>query len=84
MISSLPALLALDTAPGERLPSLLTYLRHIGLDRQAVGSMALQFPMLLRYNPDVLRPKWRFFSRVMQADVSHLVAFPRYSGALAC
>ncbi|KAG1368500.1 Transcription termination factor MTERF2, chloroplastic [Cocos nucifera] len=38
------------------------YFLSLGVRLQLLGEMIADFPMLLRYNLDVLRPKYRFFS----------------------
>ncbi|GJP60971.1 hypothetical protein CLOP_g18183 [Closterium sp. NIES-67] len=61
-----------------RLRLLLRFLLSMGIVKEDVGSMVVQFPPLLKYNPAILKPKWRYFSRTMRLSVDHLVAFPRF------
>ncbi|XP_028084629.1 transcription termination factor MTERF2, chloroplastic-like [Camellia sinensis] len=40
--------------------------------------MIADFPMLLRYNIDVLRPKYRYLRRIMVRPLKDLIEFPRF------
>ncbi|CAI5478858.1 unnamed protein product [Closterium sp. Yama58-4] len=61
----------------DRLRPLVRFLLSMGVVREDVGIMVVQFPPLLKYNPAILKPKWRYFQRTMRLTVDHLVAFPR-------
>ncbi|KAF2305910.1 hypothetical protein GH714_008833 [Hevea brasiliensis] len=40
--------------------------------------MIADFPMLLRYNIDLLRPKYRYLRRTMVRPLQDLIEFPRF------
>lgn len=54
------------------------YFLSLGIDLNTLGEMIADFPMLLRYNIDILRPKYRFLRRTMVRPLNDLIEFPRY------
>ena len=55
------------------------YFLSLGIPLWVVGEMIADFPMLLRYNIDVLRPKYRYLRRTMVRPLKDLIEFPRYT-----
>lgn len=53
------------------------YFLSLGIPLQILGEMIADFPMLLRYNIDVLRPKYRYLRRTMVRPLKDLIEFPR-------
>lgn len=53
------------------------YFLSLGIHLQSLGKMVADFPMLLRYNLDVLRPKYRYLRRIMVRPLQDLIEFPR-------
>ena len=53
------------------------YLRSLGIYHFVLGQMVTDFPTLLRYNVDVLRPKYQYLRRVMGRPLSDLVEVSR-------
>lgn len=56
----------------------LKYFLSLGISLQQLGEMIGDFPMLLRYNIDVLRPKYRYLRRTMVRPLQDIIEFPRY------
>lgn len=54
------------------------YFLSLGIPLQLLGEMIADFPMLLRYNIDVLRPKYRYLRRTMVRPLQDLTEFPRF------
>ncbi|XP_008367181.1 transcription termination factor MTERF2, chloroplastic [Malus domestica] len=54
------------------------YFRSLGIHHGVLGEMIADFPMLLRYNIDVLRPKYRYLRRTMVRPMKALIEFPRF------
>ncbi|XP_058102551.1 transcription termination factor MTERF2, chloroplastic isoform X2 [Magnolia sinica] len=54
------------------------YFLSLGITLQSLGEMIADFPMLLRYNLDVLRPKYRYLRRTMVRPLQDLIEFPRF------
>ncbi|XP_020529398.1 transcription termination factor MTERF2, chloroplastic isoform X1 [Amborella trichopoda] len=54
------------------------YFLSLGIPFQSLGEMIVDFPMLLRYNLDVLRPKYRYLRRIMVRALRDLIEFPRF------
>ncbi|XP_009398317.2 transcription termination factor MTERF2, chloroplastic [Musa acuminata AAA Group] len=54
------------------------YFLSLGIHLQSLGEMIADFPMLLRYNIDILRPKYRYLRRVMVRPLQDLIEFPRF------
>jgi len=53
------------------------YFMSLGIRYRQLGGMIADFPMLLRYNVDVLRPKYRYLRRTMVRPLEDLIEFPR-------
>ena len=53
------------------------YFMSLGIRLRSLGEMIADFPMLLRYNLDIIRPKYRYLRRVMVRPLEDLVEFPR-------
>lgn len=53
------------------------YFLSLGIHLRQLGEMIADFPMLLRYNIDVLRPKYRYLRRIMVRPLQDLIEFPR-------
>lgn len=56
----------------------LKYFLSLGIRYRQLGEMIADFPMLLRYNVDVLRPKYRYLRRTMVRPLEDLIKFPRF------
>ncbi|ONH91168.1 hypothetical protein PRUPE_8G096600 [Prunus persica] len=54
------------------------YFLSLGIHLRVLGEMIADFPMLLRYNIDVLRPKYRYLRRTMVRPLQDLIEFPRF------
>ncbi|GFQ00987.1 hypothetical protein PHJA_002242600 [Phtheirospermum japonicum] len=54
------------------------YFLSLGISLSVLGGMISDFPMLLRYNIDVLRPKYRYLRRMMIRPLEDLIEFPRF------
>ncbi|MCL7041307.1 hypothetical protein MKW94_000399 [Papaver nudicaule] len=54
------------------------YFLSLGIPLHSLGEMIADFPMLLRYNIDVLRPKYRYLRRTMVRPLQDLIEFPRF------
>lgn len=54
------------------------YYLSLGIRLPVLGEMISDFPMLLRYNIDVLRPKYRYLRRMMIRPLKDLIEFPRF------
>lgn len=54
------------------------YFLSLGISLRVLGEMIADFPMLLRYNIEVLRPKYRYLRRTMIRPLQDLVEFPRF------
>ncbi|KAL6647803.1 hypothetical protein ACP70R_015240 [Stipagrostis hirtigluma subsp. patula] len=54
------------------------YFRSLGIYHFVLGQMIADFPTLLRYNVDVLRPKYQYLRRVMVRPLKDLIEFPRF------
>lgn len=53
------------------------YFLSLGIPLRSLGEMIADFPMLLRYNIDVLRPKYQYLRRTMVCPLRDLIEFPR-------
>ncbi|XP_078430451.1 mitochondrial transcription termination factor family protein [Wolffia australiana] len=62
----------------EKLDVNVKYFLSLGIPPQSLGEMIADFPMLLKYNLDVLRPKYRYLRRVMVRPLQDLIEFPRF------
>ncbi|XP_062189482.1 transcription termination factor MTERF2, chloroplastic [Phragmites australis] len=54
------------------------YFRSLGIYHFVLGQMVADFPTLLRYNVDILRPKYQYLRRVMVRPLKDLIEFPRF------
>ncbi|KAL5704625.1 Transcription termination factor mterf2 [Ranunculus cassubicifolius] len=54
------------------------YFLSLGILLPQLGEMIADFPMLLRYNLEVLRPKYRYLRRIMIRPLEDLIEFPRF------
>ncbi|CAK8576523.1 unnamed protein product [Lathyrus sativus] len=54
------------------------YHLSLGIRLRQLGEMVADFPMLLRYNIDVLRPKYIYLRRTMVRTLQDLIEFPRF------
>ncbi|KAK6916575.1 Transcription termination factor, mitochondrial/chloroplastic [Dillenia turbinata] len=54
------------------------YFLSLGITLKVLGEMIADFPMLLRYNVDVLRPKYRYLRRTMVRPLHDVIEFPRF------
>lgn len=54
------------------------YFRSLGIYHFVLGQMIADFPTLLRYNSEVLRPKYQYLRRVMVRPLKDLIEFPRF------
>lgn len=56
----------------------LKYLLSLGIRHRQLGEMIADFPVLLRYNIDLLRPKYKYLRRTMVRPLQDLIEFPRF------
>nr|AKM76443.1 embryo defective 2219 [Pelargonium fulgidum] len=56
----------------------MKYFLSLGISIQQLGAMIADFPMLLRYNMDVLRPKYQYLRRTMVRPLLDVIEFPRF------
>lgn len=70
-----PALLGCSI--GTKLEPNMKYYVSLGIRIHQLGEMIADFPMLLRYNVDNLRPKYRYLRRTMIRPLQDLIEFPR-------
>ena len=61
-----------------KLEASVKYFRSLGIYHLVLGQMVADFPTLLRYNVDVLRPKYQYLRRVMVRPLKDLIEFPRF------
>lgn len=54
------------------------YFLSLGISLRVLGEMIADFPMLLRYNTEVLRPKYKYLRRTMIRPLKDLIEFPRF------
>ncbi|KAF3435704.1 hypothetical protein FNV43_RR22796 [Rhamnella rubrinervis] len=54
------------------------YFLSLGIRVKQLGEMIADFPMLLRYNIDLLRPKYSYLRRTMVRPLQDLIEFPRF------
>ncbi|KAF5448820.1 hypothetical protein F2P56_029319 [Juglans regia] len=62
----------------KKLEGNVKYFLSLGIHTRQLGEMIADFPMLLRYNVDVLRPKYRYLRRIMVRPLQDLIEFPRF------
>lgn len=53
------------------------YFLSLGIRLRQLGEMIADFPILLRYNVDLLRPKYRYLRRTMVRSLEDVIEFPR-------
>ncbi|XP_022952271.1 transcription termination factor MTERF2, chloroplastic [Cucurbita moschata] len=56
----------------------LKYFLSLGIHTRTLGEMIADFPMLLRYNIDILRPKYQYLRRTMVRPLQDIIDFPRF------
>ncbi|CAK7329702.1 unnamed protein product [Dovyalis caffra] len=56
----------------------LKYFLSLGIRHRQLGEMIADFPVLLRYNIDLLRPKYKYLRRTMVRPLEDLIEFPRF------
>lgn len=61
-----------------KLDNNLKYFLSLGISLHQLGEMIADFPILLRYNVDVLRPKYRYLRKTMVRPLQDLIEFPRF------
>ncbi|KAK4746590.1 hypothetical protein SAY87_025627 [Trapa incisa] len=54
------------------------YFLSLGIRLPQLGEMIADFPMLLRYNVELLRQKYRYLRRVMVRPLQDVIEFPRF------
>lgn len=54
------------------------YYLSLGIRLRQLGEMIADFPMLLRYNIDVLRPKYTYLRKTMVRTLHDVIEFPRF------
>ncbi|XP_073151340.1 transcription termination factor MTERF2, chloroplastic [Henckelia pumila] len=54
------------------------YFLSLGIKLPVLGEMIADFPSLLRYNIDILRPKYRYLRRMMVRPLQDVIEFPRF------
>jgi len=60
-----------------KLQPLVEYFLNHQLRRDQLGTMVADFPMLLKYNVSIIKPKLEYFKRVLALPFDDLIAFPR-------
>ncbi|KAH9696144.1 transcription termination factor MTERF2 [Citrus sinensis] len=63
---------------GNKLEVNVKYFLSLGIKLHQLGAMIADFPMLLRYNIDIFRPKYRYLRRTMVRPLQDLIEFPRF------
>ncbi|XP_074285782.1 transcription termination factor MTERF2, chloroplastic [Silene latifolia] len=76
VVASAPELLGCSIA--NKLDGNVKYYLSLGIRLHQLGSMIADFPMLLRYNTELFRPKYRYLRRTMVRPLQDLIEFPRY------
>lgn len=54
------------------------YFLSLGIQQQQLGEMISDFPMILRYNVELLRPKYQYLRRIMVRPLKDAIEFPRF------
>lgn len=75
VIASGPELLGCSIV--HKLDHNVKYFLSLGIRLPLLGEMIADFPMLLRYNVELLRPKYRYLRRVMVRPLQDVIEFPR-------
>ncbi|KAH9613468.1 hypothetical protein KSS87_004890 [Heliosperma pusillum] len=76
VVASAPGLLGCSVA--NKLDGNVKYFLSLGIRLHQLGDMIADFPILLRYNTELLRPKYRYLRRTMVRPLQDLIEFPRY------
>ncbi|KAK9667392.1 hypothetical protein RND81_14G253000 [Saponaria officinalis] len=76
VVALAPELLACSIS--KKLDGNVKYFLSLGISLRQLGEMIADFPMLLRYNTEILRPKYRYLRRTMIRPLQDLIEFPRY------
>ncbi|CAA0807619.1 Mitochondrial transcription termination factor family protein [Striga hermonthica] len=76
VVAIAPELLGCSIA--NKLEHSVNYFLSLGISLPVLGGMISDFPMLLRYNVDVLRPKYRYLRRTMIRPLEDVIEFPRF------
>nr|AKM76435.1 embryo defective 2219 [Monsonia marlothii] len=56
----------------------MKYYLSLGIRNWQLGEMIADFPMLLRYSLDVIRPKYQYLRRTMVRPLQDIIEFPRF------
>lgn len=75
MVALAPELLGCSIA--HKLDGNVKYFLSLGISLPQLGEMIADFPMLLRYNVELHRPKYRYLRRTMVRPLQDLIEFPR-------
>uniref|UniRef100_A0A7N0T3Q6 Transcription termination factor MTERF2, chloroplastic n=1 Tax=Kalanchoe fedtschenkoi TaxID=63787 RepID=A0A7N0T3Q6_KALFE len=54
------------------------YFLSLGIRTRVLGEMVADFPALLRYNLDIMRPKYHYLRKTMIRPLEDLIEFPRF------
>ncbi|CAN1320331.1 Transcription termination factor MTERF2, chloroplastic [Linum perenne] len=54
------------------------YFLSLGIRPRVLGEMVADFPMLLRYSVQVLRPKYQYLRRTMVGSLHDVIEYPRF------
>lgn len=76
VIASAPELLGCSIA--HKLDGNVKYFLSLGINLRQLGEMIADFPMLIRYNVELHRPKYRYLRRTMVRPLEDLIEFPRF------
>ncbi|RAL39704.1 hypothetical protein DM860_003237 [Cuscuta australis] len=76
VIATRPELLGRDIT--NKLDPNVNYFLSIGISLRQLGEMIADFPAILQYNIDLLRPKYQYLRRTMVRPLHDLVEFPRF------
>ncbi|KNA22174.1 hypothetical protein SOVF_036490 [Spinacia oleracea] len=76
VVASAPELLGCSIA--HKLDGNVKFYLSLGISLRQLGAMIADFPMLLRYNDELLRPKYRYLRRTMVRPLQDLIEFPRF------
>ncbi|GAB2291257.1 Transcription termination factor mterf2, chloroplastic [Dionaea muscipula] len=76
VVALAPELLGCSIA--HKLDGNVKYFLSLGISLEQLGEMITDFPMLLRYNVELLRTKYHYLRRTMIRPLQDLIEFPRY------
>ncbi|CAM8914066.1 hypothetical protein QQ045_032966 [Rhodiola kirilowii] len=76
VVALAPELLGCSVA--HKLDVNVKYFLSLGIRTRVLGEMVADFPALLRYNLDILRPKYHYLRRMMVRPLEDLIGFPRF------